>query len=187
MAAGFASMSPGNPMTGKSLTVRGLETVLRNPTDTDPAIQAGLLVVAPTNTGFRVVRSISTWMTNNNYNRVEVSCGAATDYAMRTVRQAVDPLKGGENGPIAQSRAISQAQTALNGLAKPAPQGPGVLVGDANSPAWQNLTATVTGDTIGLEWQMSPVVPLNFITCTANIVPYSGTASVSGSTSGSAA
>ena len=183
VAAGFAGQSPGEPMTNKSLTIRGLEVTVRNPTDTDVLIQAGVLCIDKETTGYMVVRSISSWLQNNNYNRVEVSCGAAVDYTQRTVRNAVDPLRGGEAAPQAISRAIQQAETALRLLATPAPNGPGVLVGDTNSPAYQNLSASITGDAMIVEYQCSPVVPLNFIGCTAHIVPYSGTSSATAANS----
>jgi hypothetical protein len=65
----------------------------------------------------------------------------------------------------------------LKQLAVPAPNGPGVLVGDANSPAWTGLVATAQGDQIALSVQVSPVIPNNFITIALSLVPYTGSAS----------
>ena len=62
-------------------------------------------------------------------------------------------------------------------LSQPKPVGPGILVGDANSPPYKNIRATLVGDTLSVVWQASPVLPLNFITNTVSVVPYSGTAS----------
>lgn len=176
VAAGFAGLPPGDAMTNKAIAVRGLEASIRNPTDTDPAIQAGLLVVEDTQQGFKVVRSLSTWLVNDNYNRVEVSCGAATDYMVAFVRLRLDVLRGGRQDPRQLARAISITQSALSELAVPAPIGPGVIVGDAKSPPFRNIAASLQGDIIHVTWEASPVIPTNFITASVAIVPYSGTA-----------
>lgn len=81
-------------MTNKALKVRGLERKLRNPTDTDRLITGGVLCVEDVATGFKVVQSISTWLINDNYNRVEQSVGVALDFTARNVRNALDVLRG---------------------------------------------------------------------------------------------
>lgn len=177
VAAGFAGSDPGTPMTNKTLSVRGLETLIRNPVDTNVLIQAGVLCVEGTPQGFKVVRSISTWLINDNYNRVEVSVGAATDFVARNVREAVDPLRGGEATPLAIARAVSQAESALIELARPQPEGPGVIVGDALNPAFRNIRGRLQGDVLSLAFECSPVIPINFIPMSISIVPFSGTAS----------
>lgn len=177
IAGAFAAVSPGTPLTNKTINVSGLERYLRNPTDTDRLITGGVLCTEKTPNGYKVVQSISTWLVNTKFNRREQSCGAALDYAVRAVREALDPLRGSKNDPITMSRAITIATTTLNALAIPEPQGPGVLVGDKNSPAFKNVTASVTGDALSVSFQCSPVIPANYITVTVYAVPYSGTAS----------
>lgn len=178
LAGAFSGSSPGTALTNKSIKVRGLERDLRNPTDTDQLINGGVLAVENTETGYKVVQSISTWLTNDNYNRVEVSCGVALDYVARTVRTAVDVLRGEKGSPIALARAVSLTDSALRQLARPEPQGPGVIVGDAANPAYKNITATLEGDVIAISYQCSPVIPVNFVTNTIYAVPYSGSASI---------
>ena len=188
VAAGFAASPPGTAMTNKAFTFRGLELAVRNPADTDQLIQSGIMPVDSEATGYKVVRSISTWLVNNKFNRVEVSTGAATDYAVRTVRQALNVLRGSRSDPRLIGRAISISDTTLAGLAKAPPIGPGVIVGDTNSPAYQNITAAIDGDNLIVSFQMSPVVPNNFIGVAVSISFYSGTATSAGSaaTSGTA-
>ena len=181
VAAGFAASPPGTPMTNKAFTFRGLELAVRNPGDTDQLIQAGIMPVDSEATGYKVVRSISTWLVNNKFNRVEVSTGAATDYAVRTVRQALDVLRGSRSDPRLLGRAIMIADTSLAGLAKPPPIGPGVIVGDTNDPAYKNIEAEIDGDNMIVSFQMSPVVPNNFIGVAVSIGFYSGSASSAGS------
>lgn len=177
IAAAFSGTAPGTPLTNKTLNIRGLETVIRNPTDTDPLIQSGVLVVEATKSGFKPVRSISTWLANNKFNRVEQSCGAATDFAIRNLRDAVGVIKGSRGDPLILQRAITIATTALNALSVPQPEGPGILVGDKNSPPWQALSAKLIGDVVAISVQISPVIPVNFVPITVSLVPFSGSAS----------
>ncbi|SDY39254.1 hypothetical protein [Nitrosomonas sp. Nm58] len=176
LAGAFSGVNPGTALTNKTIKIRGLERDLRNPTDTDQLINGGVLCVENTNSGFKVVKSISTWLVNDNYNRVEVSTGVAADFVARNVRQALDVLRGERGNPITLSRAISIAESTLRELARPEPQGVGVIVGDAANPAYKNIVASLEGDVLRVEFQVSPVIPVNYIPVTIFAVPYSGTA-----------
>jgi len=177
IAGAFSGVNPGTPLTNKTIAVRGLERDLINPTDTDVLINGGVLCVENTETGYKVVKSISTWLVNDNYNRVEQSTGFALDFTVRNVRQAVDVLRGEKGNPLVLSRSISIAESTLRELASPEPQGPGVLAGDANSPAYRNIKASLEGDVVRIEFECSPVIPANYILVTVFAVPYSGTVS----------
>lgn len=176
LAGMFSAVSPGTALTNKTITVRGLERILRNPLDTDPLLEAGVLPIEKTSQGFKVVQSISTWLANDNYNRVEQSCGAALDYAVRAVRQALDVLRGQGGNPFILGQAVSITKATLTLLSVAQPQGPGVLVGDAASPSFKNITAQLTGNVLAVSFQCSPVIPVNYIPVTVYAVPYSGTA-----------
>ena len=174
VAGMFGAVNPGTPLTNKTIKARGLERNLRNPTDTDALILGGLFCLENTPGGYKVVKSISTWLTNTNFNRVEVSTGIAVDFAIRSVRDAVDVLRGEKNGPLLMSRAVTIAKGVLAQLSKPEPQGPGVLVGDDVSPPFKNVTASVLGDALYLSFQASPAIPANYIPVTMFAVPYTG-------------
>lgn len=175
-AAMFGGVNPGEPLTNKTIKVQGLERELMNPTDTDPLIEAGVFCVENTEEGYKIVKSISTWLGNDKYNRVEQSTGAALDFTVRNVRQAVDVLRGKKGDPLLLSRSVSITESVLRELARPEPQGPGVLAGDANSPAYRNIRATFEGDVTRIEFECSPVIPNNYILVTVYAVPYSGSA-----------
>lgn len=177
IAGAFSGVAPGVSLTHKSLSLRGIERNLRNPTDTDALIQGGVLCVENTKTGYRVVQSISTWLNNGNYNRVEISTGAALDFVSRNVREALVNLLGAPGSPISLSAAVSRVDSVLRQLAVPAPSGPGTIVGDSVNPAYKNITATLTGNVMAVSFQCSPVVPINYIPVTVFAVPYTGTAS----------
>jgi hypothetical protein len=176
LAGMFAGVNPGTPLTNKPTNVRGLERDLRNPTDTDTLIRGGVLCVENTEQGYKVVKSVSTWLVNKNYNRVEQSCGVALDFTDRNVVEALDVLRGGKANPLLLSRAISITDSTLRELARPEPQGPGVLAGDDNSPAYRNITASIDGDVVRVSYECSPVVPANYILVTVFARPFSGSA-----------
>lgn len=177
IAGAFAGVSPGTPLTNKTLDVRGWERDLLVPTDTDALIPAGVLCVENTESGYKVVQSISTWLVNDNYNRVEQSCGVALDYVARNVRNALDSLRGQKGNPLVLSRAASITDTTLRELARPEPQGPGVIVGDAESPAYRGIVAFLEGDVVRVDYECSPVIPVNFVLNTIYAKPFSGSAS----------
>jgi hypothetical protein len=172
----FAGVNPATALTNKSIKVRGLERKLRNPTDTDQLILGGVLCVEDTPTGYKVVKSISTWLNNTNYNRVEVSVGVGYDFVSRNVRNALDPLRGSKGSPATLKEYVSRVDSALRALALPEPMGPGVLVGDKTSPAYKNITASLEGDVVRVEFECSVGIPTNYILCVVHAVPYSGSA-----------
>jgi hypothetical protein len=172
----FAGVNPGTPLTNKTIRVRGLERDLRNPTDTDVLINAGVLPIENTAQGYKVVKSISTWLTTSNYNKVEQSCGVALDYVSRNVREALDVLRGTKAGPLLLSRALSITDSVLRELAREEPQGPSIIVGNAASPAYQNITASIEGDVLRVQFECSPVIPTNYVLATIFAVPFSGAA-----------
>lgn len=176
VAGGFAGVNPGTPLTNKNFKCRGLERELRIPTDTDALIEGGVLCIGNTDQGFKVIKSISTWLVNTNYNKVEQSCGVAIDFTIRNVREAVNVLRGQKGTPLLLSRAVSITESVLHELAKAEPQGPGVLAGDAANPAYRNITATLEGDVVQVSFEASPVIPANYILVTMFAVPFTGTA-----------
>lgn len=176
VAGGFSGVNPGTPLTNKNFRCRGLEFNLKNPTETDEMINAGVLCLEDTEQGYKVVKSISTWLINNNYNRVEQSTGVAVDFVVRNVRQALDVLRGQKGNPLVLSRAVSITESTLRELARAEPQGPGVIVGNAENPAYRNIRASLEGDVLRVEYECSPVIPVNYVLTTVFAVPFSGVA-----------
>lgn len=177
LAGAFSGVNPGTALTNKAIKVRGLERKLRNPTDTDKLILGGVLCVEDTPKGYKVVKSITTWLLNQNYNRVEVSVGVALDFVSRNVRNILDDLRGAKGTPAVLSEAVSRTDSILRTLAVPEPMGPAVIVGDKINPAYKNITASLEGDVLRVEFQCSPVIPVNYIPVVIHAVPYSGSAS----------
>ncbi len=172
----FAGVNPGTALTNKTFKCRGLERELRNPTDTDVLIQAGVLCLETTEQGYKVVQSISTWRQNRNYNRVEISCGAALDQVVRNVREALDVLRGEKGNPLLLSRAVSITESTLRECAREEPQGPGLLAGNEESPPYRGIRASLEGDVLRVQFECSPVIPVNYVLTNVFAVPFSGTA-----------
>lgn len=129
-----------------------------------------------TDEGYKVVKSISTWLVNDNYNRVEQSCGTALDFVQRNVRIALKPLVGQKGNPLVLPRAVSITESTLSELAREEPQGPGVLAGNADNPAYRNIKASLVGDVVRVQYECSPVIPVNYVLATTYAVPFSGSA-----------
>lgn len=177
LAGAFSGVNPGTALTNRTLKIRGIERKLRNPTDTDKLINGGVLAVEDTPRGYKCVKSITTWLANTNYNRVEVSVGVACDFVSRNVRNILDDLRGKKGSPAILSEAVSRTDSILRTLAMPEPMGPAVIVGDKINPAYKNITASLEGDVLRVEFQCSPVIPVNYIPIVIHAVPYSGSAS----------
>lgn len=178
-AAAFSGVSPGTPLTNKALTFSGVERLLTNPTETDPLIQGGVFCIESTSKGYYVVQSISTWLVDSKYDKVEQSVGWALDFVCQNVRNALDPLRGQKMTPQLLRRAVDITESQLRALAVQEPQGPGVITGDAASPAYTGITASAAGDVLSVQFQCSPVLPANYVAVTVYAVPYSGTATAS--------
>ena len=174
VAGGFAAMNFGNTMTNKTLHLRGLDPIVANPYDTDTLINAGVLAARKSKRGYIVSKAITTWLSNDNYNRVEISTGAALDYVARTVREALEVFIGRKASPITLYEAISTTDSTLRELARPEPVGVGVIVGDEANPAFRNITAEIQGDILRVWFECSPVIPINFVLIGIHARAYSG-------------
>jgi hypothetical protein len=177
IAGAFASVNPGTPLTNKTIKVRGLERYLRNPTDTDQLIKGGVLCVERTKKGYKVVQSITTWLANDNYNRVEVSTGVAVDFVARNVRDVLDDLRGMKGTPILLAQAVSRVDSTLKELARAEPQGPGVITGDKANPAYKNIQAQLDGDVLRVQFECHPVIGVNYVLVSIFATAFSGSAS----------
>lgn len=174
-AAAFASMTPGEPLTNKSLRISGLELPIALPSDTDYLIRNGVLALYQNSRGgYRVAKSISTWRTNGNYNRVEVSTGVALDYTVRSVRERLELFVGKKGTHVSLELIIAETAAVLKGLTLLEPYGLGLLAGDFENPSFRNLTAEIQGDVVRVEFECSPVVPINYILVSIYASAYSG-------------
>jgi hypothetical protein len=177
VAGGFAAMNFGNTMTNKVLKIQGLDPLVTNVYDSDTLINSGVCGIRKTQRGYIVSKAVSTWLSNDNYNRVEISTGVALDYVARTVREALEIFVGRKASPITLHEAISTTDSVLRELSRPEPVGVGVIVGDETNPAYKNITAEIQGDILRVWFECSPVIPINFVLIGVYAKAYSGSAS----------
>lgn len=176
LAGGFGAINPGETMTNKALAIDGIDPVVATVYDTDALIEAGVLCVKKDRRGFVVAKAVPTWLSNDNYNRVEISTGIALDYVARTVREALDTFIGRKASPITLHEALSTTESTLRELARPEPVGIGVIVGDAANPAYRNITAEIQGDILRVWFECNPAIPINYVLIGVYARAYSGTA-----------
>lgn len=177
IAGGFAAMNFGETMTNKTLKIAGIDPLVVNPYDTDSLINGGVLGVRQSRRGYIVSKAVPTWLSNDNYNRVEISTGAALDYVARTTREALETFIGRKASPITLHEAIETVDSVLRQLARPEPVGIGVIVGDAANPAYRGITAEIQGDILRVWFECSPVIPINYVLVGIHAKAYSGMAS----------
>lgn len=171
-----ASIPVGEPLTQKAFSVISRLEWVPTRAEAEIALAGGLLLVEQDDArgGFRISRGISTWLGNDAYHRVEISTGVALDQIVLNVITALDPFLGrkasAEVLPAIGSATASQLKKE---------ERDGVIVGDATHPAFRDITATLIGDAVYVEFQCSPVVPLNFIHVKVHAQPFTGSISVS--------
>jgi len=134
------------------------------------------------NKGYRICQSRTTWTQTTSWAHTEISTKMAIDTVSRRVQDALDDdVVGQVVSPITLALAVSVAETILKQATTD-----NLIVGDANSPSYQNITAsTGGGDTINVSFQISPAIPANYVLVNISTVPYVGSASVSSTVAGS--
>lgn len=175
VAAAFACLNPGTTMSRKAISVAAAEVLLREPTDTDDLLASGVLPLVQNESGVIVSQAVSTWQMDDRYNRKEISVGAAVDYVSRSVRSAMELLLGDRASPEILPRARARLEAILSDLAVPPPMGPGTLVGDIANPAFRNINLELDGDVMRVNFECSPVIPINYVLIGISVSPWRGT------------
>ena len=176
VAAQLGGMFCGGPiqnaLTNQYVSAKGLELALSR-TDVETLELAGVIAIRQiANKGWNVAHSLSTWIGDSNYRHNELSVMRASDFVQKTVRSALDPLVGQIAAPATMLKVYNTTNTTLTDLTKQ-----GVLVGDANSPAFKNLQVSVQGDVVTVQFQASVAIPANYIVANISLTPYQGSLS----------
>jgi len=127
-----------------------------------------------TTTGLiRVTRAITTWLQDDNFAFTEISTGICLDQLVSMLTTGLQPFKGKKGSPDLVSRVASKITTILGQA-----QNNGLIVGDINSPAWDNVVVTLQQDHVIATLDASPGIPLNFVGLTINATAFTGTVTV---------
>ena len=126
--------------------------------DVTDAIKAGICALTSDNQGWRIERSVTTWIRDDNPVYSEVSANESINTSVRDLRNALDIYIGDRNLNVTSARILGIVsarldQQVLNGVIK----------------AYKNIVLENIGDTLKVNYTVASVEPLNFIAITASV------------------
>ncbi len=172
LVAGMAAgVDVAEALTHKTIKVVGLEYNLKW-ANLDSLLELGVcpLEYEP-GFGYRVCQSITTWLRNDKYNRREVSVRRTADYIARQVRDRLDRDFVGTKGTMTTLISIKNATISVLQQMYRAE----LLAGDATNPPYKNIQCRLEGDTCYVDFECSPVIPINYIPITIHLTVYTAT------------
>ena len=162
LASVQGSTAIAEPLTRKLITGEVVDTEEnfdRNE-DASEGIKKGLVILNdPLNVGFlRVERSVTSWLKDNNPVYSEVSSNESVNSSIRELRSVLQSEIGSAITEGKTSRLTDVCSSALSeqvdlGIIK----------------AFKDLSVSLSGDVANVNYSLSAVEPLNFITVTANV------------------
>jgi hypothetical protein len=176
VAAQLAGMFCGGPiqnsLTNSYIVAKGLEVALSRSDVENLELNGVIPIRQIPQKGWAVAHSLSTWIADSNFRHNELSTMRASDYVVKTVRNALDVLVGQVASPGTMLKVYNMTNTTLTDLQKQ-----GVLVGDAKNPAFTKLQVSVDGDVVFVNFVASVAIPANYIIASISLQPYQGTLS----------
>lgn len=160
-----AQSDVAQPLTAKSVSVRGLETVARL-SDLDDLVTNGVLAVRyDSGRGYTITQSLTTWTGDTRYARREISTMRAADATMKLIRNSVQGFIGSK----LSDRALDQIKNRVDQALKQANVS-GLIVGTPSNPAYKDLIVRSVGDAIYVDVSISPAIPINYLLITAHLL-----------------
>jgi len=157
--AGLVALFPvGEPITNKELSgLQGLSTYFKNRQILE-LIDNGVLTIERVGSALKVVQGVTSWISDDNYNKKELSVRLATNYIAKSCRDNLKTFIGRKNSPQILSIIKGSLVAVLREL-----ENEEIIVGTTAYPAYRNLTLTASGDVIRVTFECSPVLPINYI------------------------
>jgi len=167
----FAGFPVGEPLTNKTISgVQGLSTVFKN-RQIIQLLDGGVFTIERLPSGIlKVVQSITTWTTDDNFNKKEVSVGFETNYVAKNCRNTLKTFVGKKNTPFI----LQTIKGALIQILKQL-EDEQVIVGTAAYPAFRNIIITADGDVVRVSFECSPAIPINYVLITVHATIFSTT------------
>ena len=160
LAAMQAGTPVGTPLTRKRPGVTDVVTTNWHPNrDAATAIQYGIVNLSYDSQGWRVERSVTSYLTDDNPIYSEVSANESANASVRSLRADLD-LRIGE-------RVLSSSRAAIEALVK---QNLEQQVRDTAIKAFKDVSVQDLGDTFRVNYTMAAIEPLNFIRVAATVV-----------------
>jgi hypothetical protein len=164
MAGMQAGSSIAMPLTWKRPDVSDVRQDWRENLDAGEAIQKGICVLSRDNLGWKVERSVTTHLEDDNPILSEVSAFESVNTSVRDLRAK---LIGQIGNPViagTASRMVGAVEARLDKQVK-----------DGIIKAFRNVFIEDLGDTFNVHYEVAAVEPLNFIVVTAHVVRISET------------
>ncbi|RTL20077.1 MAG: hypothetical protein EKK55_18340 [Rhodocyclaceae bacterium] len=162
-ASMFVAARPGQPLTRRrlnALAVRGGWSLI---TGKSEIIRVGAMAVEVVDgAGLRWLRSVTTWVQDDNAIYSEVSSNDAANETARRLRAGLDPLIG-----VASTTTATVLRPETEAILETAVR-EGVLA------AWRDVVVEQTGDTFSVGAAIAPVEPTNFINIRLGLVRVRG-------------
>jgi len=159
MACMQAGTAVATPLTRKRPAVLDVIGEWNGVLDANEAIQKGIASLSYDALGWRIERSVTSYMSDDNPIYSEVSANESVNTSVRTLRNRLNIEIG---NPI-----LSSTSSALKGFTQSSLED---QVRDGVIKAWQNLIIEDLGDTFSISYEVAAVEPLNFIKIIANVV-----------------
>ena len=160
LCAGMQAGTPiATPLTWKRPSVLDVRGGWKLNLDAAEAISKGVCTISRDNLGFRIERSVTTHLEDDNPIYSEVSANESANYSVRDLRAALIGQIGGAVYVGTAKRLESVVKTRLD-----------KQVQDQGIKAWRNASVEDLGDTFRINYEVAAVEPLNFIQITASVV-----------------
>ena len=129
-------------------------------------ISGGVLAVKyEPSRGFVIAQSLTTWTGDMRYVRREISTMRCADIVMKRVRSSI----GGFAGSRITSTLISEIRRHVDTVLSYS-QDAGLIAGANGLPAYKDVNIRVVGDSVYVDFSISPSIPANYILITAHIL-----------------
>lgn len=162
MLAGMQAGSPiATPLTRKAPNVLDVFGAWDANRDAAEAIRSGVSALSRGPLGWRVERSVTTWLRDDNPIYSEVSANESVNASVRDLRAGLDGFIGEPNRSLTANRIKSIVEARLNRQ---------VLDGVIKN--FRNVVLEDLGDTLRVNYEVAAVEPLNFISVTASVARF---------------
>ena len=161
----YSQVDPATPLTLKGVNLIGLEKIAK-PSDIDDLISGGVLAIKyEPSRGFVIAQSLTTWTGDMRYVRREISTMRCADIVMKRVRSSIAGFAGSRISSTLITEIRRHVDTVLSYS-----QDAGLIAGANGLPAYKDVNIRVVGDSVYVDFSISPSIPANYILITAHIL-----------------
>lgn len=161
LAAMQAGTPVATPLTRKEPNVVDVLGAWDANRDAGEAISKGICALSRGPLGWRVERSVTTWLRDDNPVFSEVSANESVNASLRDLRAGLDPFVGLGNVGFTASRLQSIVTARLNRQ-----------VLDGVIKAFRDVVIESVGDTVRVDYTLAAVEPVNFVRVVAHVARF---------------